>query len=59
MAKKGGDPKADLGFGKKGKQDVTTRGYDAMPAFKKTATPASVKGEGYTSKGSRYKHDEN
>ena len=46
-------------LGKKGKQDVTTKGYDAMSDFKKTATPASVKGENYTGKGSKYKHDEN
>ena len=59
MAKNGKSGYDGLGFGKKGKQDVTTKGYDAMSDFKKTATPASVKGENYTGKGSKYKHDEN
>lgn len=46
-----------LGFGKKGKQDVTKSGFDATAAFKATATPASVKA--HLGKGAREKHDEN
>ncbi len=47
-------------YGKKGKQDIKEgRLYDAMPDFKKTATPSSVKDGKYTGKGSKYKHASN
>jgi len=46
-----------LGFGKKGKQDVTKEGFDATEAFRNTATPKSVKE--HLGQGVREKHDEN
>jgi hypothetical protein len=46
-----------LGFGKKGRQDVTKSGWDASAAFKNTATPKSI--TKYLGKGAKLKHDEN
>jgi hypothetical protein len=48
----------DLGFGKKGKQDIKEgRGRDAAADFKKADSPKSVKS--YLGEGSKYKHASN
>jgi hypothetical protein len=50
--------KKDLGFGKKGKQDVKQgRGEDAAPMFRKADSPKSVKS--MLGEGTRYKHASN